>query len=115
MVKYIPKRGDVVWMEFDPQLGHEQAGRRPALIVSPKKYNEKTHLCLLFPITSRIKNYPFEVPLSGVADMQGVVLTDQLKSFDWFQRKAFFIGSVTENFLQKCLENTNLLLDIREE
>jgi mRNA interferase MazF len=109
MKKYIPQRGDIIWMEFTPQLGHEQSGRRPALVISPKSYNEKTNLCIILPITSQVKNYPFEVSLNG-KNIQGVILTDQIKSFDWFKRKAKKIESTTEFIIQECLVNTNLLL-----
>ncbi len=110
--KYIPKRGDLVWLEFNPQLGHEQKGRRPALIISPLIYNEKTKLCLLYPVTSKIKGYPFEEPILG-KNIKGVVLTDQIKSFDWSQRNPEYIESVSEKILQKCLEKSDLLLDIK--
>jgi len=109
--KYVPQRGDLVWLEFNPQLGHEQSGRRPALIISPKSYNEKTNLCLLYPVTSKTKGYPFEVEISG-KNASGFVLTDQIKSFDWKKRNPIFIEKITENKLQKCLENSNLLLNI---
>ncbi len=109
--EYVPERGDIVWMEFSPQLGHEQSGRRPALIVSPKDYNEKTHLCVLFPITSQIKNYPFEVLIQG-EKIKGAILTDQIKSFDWFKRKTKKIETVKERVLKECLLNVNLLLRI---
>lgn len=77
---FVPGRGDIVWLEFNPQSGHEQAGRRPALVISPKAYNGKVGLALLCPITSRPKSYPFEVPLLGI--VTGVVLADQVKSLD---------------------------------
>ncbi len=86
--RYVPERGDVVWLEFDPRVGHEQAGRRPALVVSPRAYNGKVGLALFCPITSRVKGYPFEVLLSAESEVEGVVLADQLKSLDWRARKA---------------------------
>jgi mRNA interferase MazF len=83
-----PDRGDIVWLQFDPQKGHEQAGRRPAFVVSPKAYNRKTGLALFCPITSRIKGYPFEVALPEGLPVSGAVLADQLKSLDWRARDA---------------------------
>lgn len=86
--RYVPGRGDVIWLQFDPQAGHEQAGRRPALVVSPKAYNGKVGLALLCPITSRVKGYPFEVRFPPESKVDGAVLADQLKSLDWRARKA---------------------------
>ena len=81
--EYFPNRGDLVWLDFNPQLGSEQKGRRPALIISPKMYNEKVGLALVMPITSQIKDYPFEVTIPQTLKTEGVVLTDQVKSLDW--------------------------------
>ena len=88
--EYVPDRGDIVWLQFDPQAGHEQAGRRPALVVSPKLYNGKVGLALVCPITSRAKGYPFEVTLPGDLSVSGVVLADQIKSLHWRAREARF-------------------------
>lgn len=85
-----PDRGDIVWVDFDPQAGREQWGRRPALIVSPGSYNQKVGLVLLCPITSRRKGYPFETPLPRGLKVAGVVLSDQIKSMDWRARRAEF-------------------------
>ena len=85
-----PDRGDIVWIDFDPQAGHEQGGRRPALIVSPRSYNRKVGLALLCPITSQRKGYPFETPLPKGLKVTGVVLADQVKSVDWHARRAEF-------------------------
>ncbi len=87
---YTPDRGDIVWVDFDPQAGHEQAGRRPALIVSPRSYNQKVGLVLLCPVTTQRKGYPFEVPLPKGLKAAGVVLADQVKSMDWHARQAEF-------------------------
>ena len=92
---YVPDRGDLVWLQFDPRAGSEQAGRRPALVISPKSYNRKVGLALVCPITSRIKNYPFEVPLPKGAGIEGVVLCDQIKSLDWRARQATRIATAT--------------------
>src|SRR5512136_3155042 len=85
---YIPERGDAVWITLDPQAGHEQGGRRPALVLSPAAYNGRVGLALLCPITSQRKGYPFEVALPAGLKIQGVVLADQVKSLDWQIRRA---------------------------
>ncbi len=87
---HVPDRGDIVWVDFDPQAGHEQVGRRPALIVSPISYNRKVGLVLLCPITGQRQGSPFEVPLPQGLKVAGVVLADQLKSMDWRARRAEF-------------------------
>jgi mRNA interferase MazF len=94
---HIPDRGDVVWLDFNPQAGHEQAGRRPALVLSPAKYNGKLSLMLCCPITNQAKGYPFEVPLvlAGGSSLSGVVLADQVRCLDWKQRNAVKAGYVT--------------------
>ena len=91
MSSYVPDRGDLVWLEFTPQAGSEQRGRRPALVLSPKIYNGKVGLALFCPVTSKIKGYPFEVDLPDGTAVSGVVLSDQLKSLDWRSRKVKFI------------------------
>ena len=80
---YIPDRGDVVWIDFSPQVGHEQSGSRPALIISPASYNGKVGLSLLCPITNQMKGYPFEVSIPSGHEVEGVILSDQVKSLDW--------------------------------
>ena len=85
---YIPDRGDIVWLNFTPQAGHEQAGHRPALVLSPASYNGKTRLMLCCPITNQIKRYPFEVVLSDESTVSGAVLADQVRSLDWKARQA---------------------------
>jgi len=80
---YIPRRGDAIWLNFNPQSGHEQTGRRPALVLSPEEYNRKTGLAIFCPITSQVKGYPFEVKLPAGLPVNGVVLADQVKSLDW--------------------------------
>ena len=96
---YIPDRGDLVWLEFTPQTGSEQTGRRPALVISPKAYNAKVGLALFCPVTSRVKGYPFEVPLPEGSGVVGVVLSDQLKSLDWRARKAKLIERASPEVL----------------
>jgi mRNA interferase MazF len=89
-VAYVPERGDVVWISLNPQAGHEQAGRRPAVVVSPRSYNGKVGLGLFCPITSQAKSYPFEVVIPAGLPVSGVVLADQVKSLDWRARQAEF-------------------------
>lgn len=96
---YVPDRGDLVWLEFTPQTGSEQAGRRPALAISPKAYNGKVGLALFCPVTSRVKGYPFEVALPEGSAVIGVVLADQLKSLDWRARKAKLIERASDELL----------------
>jgi mRNA interferase MazF len=87
---YCPRRGDVVWLSFDPQAGHEQAGHRPALVVSPESYNRKVGLALFCPITSQKKGYPFEVDIPSSLAVSGAILADQVKSLDWRARATRF-------------------------
>lgn len=89
---YIPDQGDIVWIEFNPQAGHEQPGLRPSLIISPAAYNNKAKLALICPITSKIKGYPFEVILPDKFKIRGTILSDQIKSLDWQASKAKFIA-----------------------
>lgn len=91
--RYVPEAGDIVWLHFDPQAGHEQAGHRPALVVSPSPYNDKTGLMLCCPMMTQIKGYPFEVSIVG--DRLSAALADQVKSLDWVARKAIRKGKVT--------------------
>jgi mRNA interferase MazF len=88
---YIPGRGDVIWLIFDPQAGHEQAGHRPALVISPRAYNAKVGLSLVCPITSQVKHYAFEVAIPAGLPVEGVVLADQIKNLDWRARRADYI------------------------
>lgn len=107
---YVPKRGDAIWLEFNPQAGHEQAGRRPALVLSPKPYNEKVGLLICCPITNKVKGYPYEVKLPDDIDVTGVVLSDQVKSLDWKARKAKLIATVPDAVLKDVLAKLNTLL-----
>lgn len=101
---YIPSRGDLVWLEFSPQSGHEQAGRRPALVISPNIYNEKAGLALFCPITSQVKGYPFELALPKKVEVSGVILCDQIRSLDWKRRHAKKIGKVSASILEAAIE-----------
>ena len=100
-MSYIPHRGDIVWLNFTPQAGHEQMGTRPALVLSPEKYNKKTGLAVCCPITSNIKGYPFEVVVSG-KKINGAVLADHLKNLDWKVRKAKFIEKASDDVVNQC-------------
>lgn len=104
------KRGDVVWLSFNPQAGHEQAGRRPALIISPEIYNIKTGLCLCVPITSQVKNLPFEVAIPSGLPVSGVVLSDHIKSLDWQSRNADYICSIDEETVTTVIEKLRKLI-----
>jgi len=107
---YVPRRGDAIWITLDPQTGHEQAGRRPALVLSPATYNGRVGLALLCPITSQVKGYPFEVALPRGLRVKGVALADQVKSLDWRVRKAARICSVPKEVVVQVLNRLNLLL-----
>jgi mRNA interferase MazF len=87
---YCPRQGDVVWLNLDPQAGHEQAGHRPAFVLSPEQYNRKLGLALFCPVTTQVKGYPFEVAVPAGLGVSGVILSDQVKSLDWRARKTRF-------------------------
>jgi mRNA interferase MazF len=97
---YIPDRGDIVFLNFDPTKGHEQRGHRPALVLSPISYNRKTSLALFMPITNKQKGYPFEVVLSEELKTQGVVLADQIKCLDWKDRSIEFVEIAPESLIE---------------
>ena len=107
---YVPARGDLVWLTFDPQVGHEQRGRRPALVVSPRSYNGKVGLALVCPVTSRVKGYPFEVSLPDEGEVTGVVLADQVKSLDWRAREASRIGEASAKVVAEVLARIRTLV-----
>ena len=112
MVKrYVPDRGDVVWLNFTPHADHEQAGHRPALVLSPATYNGKTELMLCCPITSQVKGYPFEIPLNPDTGARGVVLSDQVKSLDWKARHTRRKGAVSKELIDQTLACARTLLD----
>ncbi|MHB8523575.1 MAG: endoribonuclease MazF [Limisphaerales bacterium] len=112
---YLPAQGDLVWLDFTPHAGHEQGGRRPAVVVSPTTYNERIGLALVCPVTSQAKGYPFEVTLPEGAPIHGVVLADHIKSQDWRARKAVFAGRLEEPTLRAILTRARLLLTREEE
>jgi mRNA interferase MazF len=108
--RYVPERGDLLWLTFDPQAGREQAGRRPALVLSPVAYNRRSNLALVCPITSQVKGYPFEVRLPPGLPVSGVVLTDHLKSADWVVRRAQFAAKAPVNVLAEVMAKLRPLL-----
>ena len=108
---YVPEAGDIVWLQFDPQAGHEQAGHRPALVLSPALYNAKKGLMVCCPLSTKVKGYPFEV-LTQVDAQVGVVLADQVKSLDWRVRKAKKKGAVPDAVLQDVRAKIKALLQI---
>lgn len=107
---YAPDRGDIIWLMFNLRAGHEQAGRRPALVLSPAAYNQRVGLALVCPITSQIKGYPFEVPLPTGLPVTGVVLADQIKSLDWRVRQATLIATVPATLVADVLGRLGTLL-----
>jgi mRNA interferase MazF len=108
---YIPEAGDLVWASFDPQSGHEQSGRRPALVLSPGEYNEKAGLALTCPITSKVKGYPFEVALT-TSRVQGVVLADQVRSLDWRSRQFTLIERASTETVEAVMHCLSTLLQL---
>lgn len=107
---YVPDRGDVVWITLNPQAGHEQAGRCPAVVLSPAAYNGKVGLAILCPITNQIKGYPFEVLIPPGLDVTGAILADQVKSLDWRIRKAELICTLPEATIIEVLQKLGTLL-----
>ncbi len=108
VVRYVPEAGDIVWLHFDPQAGHEQAGHRPAVVISPASYNEKSGLMLCCPMTTQIKGYPFEVMIAGAHP--SAVLSDQIKSLDWVVRKASQKGTVSPDELAQVRKKVSALI-----
>lgn len=107
--EYIPERGDLVWLDFNPQRGHEQRGRRPALVISYRAYNEKIGLGIFCPITSKVKGYPFEVAIS-LRKIKGAILSDQVKSLDWKERNIEFIERIDEKDLEDVVEKIEAII-----
>jgi mRNA interferase MazF len=107
---WVPDRGEFVAINFDPRAGHEQAGRRPALVLSAGIYNGRSELAVFAPITNQIKGYPFEVLIPAGLEVTGVILADQLKSLDWRARNAQFIATAPSDVLLKVLQKSALLL-----
>lgn len=107
---YVPERGHVVWLDFDPQAGHEQAKRRPAVVLSPAVYNGRTSLALCCPVTSQVKGYPFEVAMPAGLKTRGVVLADQVRSLDWRARNASYLEALPPPALAQVLARARALL-----
>jgi len=107
---YCPERGDIVWLDFNPQSGHEQKGRRPAIVISPKIYNSKVGLALFCPITNQVKGYPFEVVLPSNLPVSGVIISDQIKSLDWQVRNAEFIVRAPNHILNETINKFSTLV-----
>ena len=108
--RYVPDRGDVVWMDFSPHAGREQAGRRPALVLSSRAYNRKTGRCLACPVTSRIKGYPFELRLPAVCAVQGAVLVDHVNNQDSQARRAERADPVSGDFADQVADLVDALM-----
>lgn len=108
---YSPERGDVVWLKFSPQAGHEQAGSRPALVISPAAYNRRVGLALFCPLTTQVKGYPFEVVLPAGLKARGAVLADQVKSLDWRARRAKLICKVPAEVIDDTLARLQTLIE----
>ncbi len=108
---YVPGRGDVVWITLIPQVGHEQAGRRPAIVLSPRAYNTKVGLAILCPVTNQVKGYPFEVILPSGLPVSGAILSDQVKSLDWRSRRAELICPLPPLVVDEVLGKLRTLLD----
>ena len=109
VAEYVPERGDIVWIDFSPHRGHEQAHRRPAIVLSSKIYNRKSGMMVACPITSKKKHYPFEVELK-TAKLDGVVLVDQIRSFDWYARKVVFLESISPVLVTEVQEQIMQLI-----
>jgi mRNA interferase MazF len=107
---YVPQRGDVIWITLNPQPGHEQAGRRPALVLSPATYNSKVGLAILCPLTNQIKGYPFEVLVPPDLSITGAILADQVKNLDWRARDAELICSLPRRTVVEVLQKLTTLL-----
>ena len=115
MASYCPRSADIVWLALDPQAGHEQAGHRPAVVLSPERYNRKVGLALFCPITTQSKGYPFEVAIPPGLEVSGVVLSDQVKSLDWKARKARFACRLPLAAFQEVMAKLGTLLDVSGE
>ena len=107
---YVPDRGDAVWLDFDPQAGHEQRGRRPAFVLSPAAYNKKVGLAIVCPITTKVKGYPFEVLVPSGSKVSGAILSDQVKSLDWRIRRAEKFASLPANVVNDVLARLRTLI-----
>ena len=110
--RYVPDAGDLVWFTFDPQTGRDRRGRRPAVILSPRLYNERAQLAIACPITSKAKGYAFEVAVASDSEIGGVILADHLKSLEWKERRAEFAGKLADDALTEVRERIRPLLGL---
>lgn len=110
MASYCPEKGEVVWLDLDPQAGHEQAGRRPVFVLSPKEYNSKTGLAMVCPVTNQIKNYPFEVLIPVGLKVKGAILSDHIKTLDWKARNSSKICRLPDSAFEQVKENIFAIL-----
>ena len=110
-MKAFPERGDIIWIDFDAQQGHEQSGTRPALVISNSKYNQLTKMLIACPITSQIKGYSFEIPLTSDLKTFGVVLANQVKTLNWQARGLRFVEHVSNELLEEVLDTLNAILE----
>ncbi|MGR3179414.1 MAG: type II toxin-antitoxin system PemK/MazF family toxin [Candidatus Anammoxibacter sp.] len=111
--KFVPKCGDVVWIDLDPQSGHEQAGRRSALVLSPQKYNQKVGLAIFCPLTKHIKGYPFEVIIPETNIISGAILADHVKNLDWRARNVEFICKLPDKIIVDVLKKLGTLISFK--
>jgi mRNA interferase MazF len=111
--QYVPRRGDIIWLQFTPEAGHEQAGHRPALVISPESYNRRVGLALVCPVTSQVKGYPFEVLIPAGLPATGAILSDQVKSLDWRVRKAERLCTVPSDVLDETIARILALVDVK--
>jgi mRNA interferase MazF len=109
---YVPARGDIVWLTFNPHAGSEQTGRRPAIVLSPASYNGKVGLAIFCPITNQVKGYPFEVALPKASPVSGVILSDQVKSLDWRSRSAQFACQASQEVMTEVLQKLSTLVTL---
>jgi mRNA interferase MazF len=112
---YVPDRGDLVWINFDPQAGHEQGGRRPAVVLSPASYNRKVELAIFCPVTNQAKGYAWEVAVPAGLGVTGVILADQIRSLDWKARQTQFADTLPRDVLDEVLDKTLALIDPEDE
>ncbi|WP_344912534.1 type II toxin-antitoxin system PemK/MazF family toxin [Amphibacillus indicireducens] len=106
-----PEKGDLVLLNFTPQSGREQAGYRPAIVISPKKFNEVLNLAIVCPITKQKKGYPFEIELPIGLEVDGVILTDHIKSIDWRSRNMKVVGKAPDDVFDKCITRIHTFID----
>ncbi len=109
-MNFVPKRGDLIWISFSPQVGHEQAGRRPAVVLSPVSYNRRVGLAIVCPITSQVKGLQFEAQIPPGLSISGVILCDHVKNVDWRGRQAEFAGRLPGDVIEEVLAKLNSLL-----